>query len=319
MPALLDLASLPIPASTKELFGRIGPLILEVGFGNGSFLLHLAKTHPEWNILGVDLARGSMARAWKRLQKAQVHNVQLHRGNALFVLRNIIAPGQLSHVYINFPDPWSKARHASRRLFQARFFPLLASRLTPGGVLHLTTDDPVYFVQSLDLARTSGLFDVSAARPPKAALDTKYARKWKVAARTVHHAIFRKIAEPENRFPPVIERRNTMHHALLDGTLPELSTFDSFVHPFDSGQVVLLDVMHMVGVDGLIFMARIQESDLVQEVLIQVRPARTGRADQLVSIMPFGQPLATRGTQEAAKAVTAWLVERGLPIVETYY
>ena len=174
-------------------------------------------------------------------------------------------------------------------------------------------------MRSQELAKASGLFTITIVPPPKATLETKYARKWHSVNRTVNHAVFRKTDEPETSFPPDIERLSTMHHALLKGALPLPSRFDSIVHHFDGGQVVVLDVMRMVGADGLVFMVRTQESELMQDVLIQVRPARARHADQLISIMTFGQPLATRGTQEAAKAVTTWLQEHGLSIVETYY
>ena len=319
MPLLLDLAPLTMPAPGEVIFRRPGPLVLEIGFGNGGFLLHMAKSHPEWNILGADPSRGSISRAWKRLHRGQVQNVRLFRGSALFLFRNVIVPRGLSRVYVNFPDPWPKERHSSRRLIQAEFFPLLASRLNPKGRLYFTTDDELYFARSLELAHASGLFEFKRAQPPRAALETKYARKWKAAARSVNHAVFRKVSEPDKLFPPVIERHSNMHHALLNGALPQPSQFTSFVHPFEGGQALVLDVMRMVGVEGLVFMVRTQEPDLTQEVLIQVRPARAAQADQVVSIMTFGQPLATRGTREAAKAVTGWLLERGLSIVETYY
>src|SRR5690606_34327654 len=133
----LDLAQARDPA---RLFGRAGPLVLEVGFGDGTFLAHLAEAYPAWNLLGAEISLASVSRAFRRLRRLGHRPVRLFRGQAEFLLRNIVPPEGLHRLYVNFPDPWPKKRHHERRLLQASFFRLAAARLEPNGAIHFTSD-----------------------------------------------------------------------------------------------------------------------------------------------------------------------------------
>ena len=319
MPLLLNCRNLPFPASGEAIFGRNGPLVLELGFGDGGFLQSMAQKHPDWNLLGADLARVSVTRAWKRLRAAKVTNVRLYGGSGRFLLSNLISPGTLHSMYVNFPDPWPKARHAGRRLFQPEFFPLLASRLAMDRMLHFTTDDGRYFEEAHALALASKLFTITRSAPPELALQTKYARKWKALGRPFHYAVMRKCAENPRPCPPTLLHDTGMYHALLSGSFPKPTAFTSYVHPFTGGKVILLQIMRTDDAQKMVFLARTHEEDLVQDVLIEVRPATAKQADLVVNLTSFGQPLATKGPQEAVKAVTHWLTTRGLSVVKTYF
>ena len=316
---LLDLSRLPFPATNVEIFQRSAPLILEIGFGDGSFLERLAKSHPEWDFLGADVARGSVARAFKRIRRSGLSNVRLYHGSGLFLLRNLLYDESLSRMYVNFPDPWRKNRHAERRLFQPSFFDLLAARFGLDGTLLFTTDHAPYFEQTLALAHDSGHYRVTERTPPPNILQTKYARKWHKAGRNVYHAHIQKETRSAPKFSPDVHKEDGMHHALLNGSVPMLTEFEKWVHHFPSGHVVVLDAMYMIGREGLVFVARSHEPELVQELLIQLRPAERADADLLLSIMNFGKPIATRGTSEAVKAVSHWLTKRGLKLCGSYY
>src|SRR5699024_9634488 len=71
-------------------------------------------------------------------------NVRMIRGDGVDVLQNMIEPESLTGVRVFFPDPWPKARHHKRRLLQPGTFALIASRLVPGGHLHVATDHADY-------------------------------------------------------------------------------------------------------------------------------------------------------------------------------
>jgi len=117
------------------------PVVMEIGFGNGDFLAHLARTHPEWNLVGVEIYLPGVAKAVSRLEAAEaMERVRISQLPAQFVLQEQIGEGQLHGVYINHPDPWPKARHHKRRLIQKDFARLLVSRLEPGGFIRLATD-----------------------------------------------------------------------------------------------------------------------------------------------------------------------------------
>ncbi|WP_245971594.1 tRNA (guanine(46)-N(7))-methyltransferase TrmB, partial [Calidithermus terrae] len=113
---LLRPGTLNFPLSPAEVWGREGELVLEVGHGDGRFTAEIARRHPGWNILGVEVSAASVARALKRMRREGVTSVRLYHGEAAFALRNLVAPRGLSRVYVNFPDPWPKAKHEENRL-----------------------------------------------------------------------------------------------------------------------------------------------------------------------------------------------------------
>lgn len=316
---LLQPDDLGIAMSPDALFDRTAPLVMEVGFGDGWYLAHLAQAHPEWNLLGAEIALGSVTRTFKRLRREGVANARLYRGHARFLVRDVLAPRSLHRIYVNFPDPWPKKRHWERRLLQAPFFRLLSTRLEDGGALLFTTDHAEYFDFALEEAASTELYDITQLPPPPATLQTKYARKWRAQDIPIQHAIFTKQAEDDEPFPPIIETYDTMHHAILTGDLPALDTFNKQVHRFKKGYVILLEAYAAPTDGGWIIVTRIEESDLTQELLVEVRPAKKREEGLFVGIKAFGQPLVTKGTKEAVRAVTEWLQRQGLELVQQFY
>jgi tRNA (guanine-N7-)-methyltransferase len=313
---LLKLADHDIPSTAERLFGRAGPLVLEVGFGDGQFTAWLASEHPAWNVLGAEVSLASVTRAVKRMRREGVRNVLLYRGPARFLVYNLSPPRHLHHVYVNFPDPWPRPRHHKNRLLQADFFRLLASRLTDGGALQLTTDHEEYYRLALSEAAATGCYAVTEAPPPAAALRTKYARKWQAQQRSFYHARFEKTGE-DGSFEPAIEKV-PMQHALLEGDLAGIGPFRKQTIQYPGGHVVLLDAYRALDEDRLVFQALTnEEGDLRQEFLIEARPRDQGGI--LVSMLRFGDPLSTRGGREAVRAVARWLEGQGLRMVEHWY
>ena len=122
------------------LFGRAAPRVVEIGFGNGDALLQSAAADPARDYLGIEVHAPGVGRALAGIARDSLSNVRVVRHDALEVLRDEIAPGALDEVRIWFPDPWHKKRHHKRRIVRAETAALIASRLRPGGVLHLATD-----------------------------------------------------------------------------------------------------------------------------------------------------------------------------------
>jgi tRNA (guanine-N7-)-methyltransferase len=132
---------------TRAWFHREAPLIFEIGCGSGTSTLAMAQDEPDSDVIAVEIYRRGLAQLLSGIDRAQVSNIRLIRGNALDVVQRLIAPGSLIGVRVFFPDPWPKARHHKRRLLQPVTIGLLADRLLPGGVLHAATDHPGYAEQ----------------------------------------------------------------------------------------------------------------------------------------------------------------------------
>ncbi|MFE5287735.1 tRNA (guanosine(46)-N7)-methyltransferase TrmB [Nocardia sp. NPDC056611] len=125
-------------------FGRSAPLIIEIGCGTGTATAAMAQAEPEFNLIGIEVYKPGLAQLVQRVEREGIDNLRLLRGDAVDVLENMIAPESLTGVRVFFPDPWPKARHHKRRLLQPETFALIASRLIPGGVLHVATDHADY-------------------------------------------------------------------------------------------------------------------------------------------------------------------------------
>jgi tRNA (guanine-N7-)-methyltransferase len=128
------------PRDFDPVFGRHAPRVLEIGFGNGEALAWAAAHEPERDFIGIEVHRPGVGRLINALAAQGSSNVRVYRHDAVEVLRDEIAPASLAEVRVWFPDPWPKLRHHKRRLIQPAFASLLASRVVPGGLLHLATD-----------------------------------------------------------------------------------------------------------------------------------------------------------------------------------
>src|SRR4051812_38420472 len=143
----------PAPFDSAAVFGRAAPLVVEIGFGMGDATATIAASMPDVDFLGIEVHEPGVGALLKRIGERGLTNVRIVRHDAVEVMQHMIAPGSLAGVHLFFPDPWHKARHAKRRLMQAPFVRLAASRLAPGGRLHAATDWQPYAEQMLDVLR----------------------------------------------------------------------------------------------------------------------------------------------------------------------
>jgi tRNA (guanine-N7-)-methyltransferase len=121
-------------------FGQPAPVVLEIGFGTGDSLAQQAITHPQYHYIGIEVHRPGVGHLLSLIAKHQLDNIRIYCADAVEVLTHCIPDNSLATVQIFFPDPWPKKRHHKRRLVQTPIVNLIASKLTPGGTLHLATD-----------------------------------------------------------------------------------------------------------------------------------------------------------------------------------
>lgn len=147
-----------------ETFGRRAPRVLEIGFGDGDTLAHLASTQPGTDFIGIEVHRPGLGRLLNRITRDGSTNVRLLCHDAVEVLQHQIGPATLSGVNIFFPDPWPKKRHHKRRLIQAGFLDLLAPRMRAGATLHVATDWMPYAEHIVACLETAPGFAAAAPR-----------------------------------------------------------------------------------------------------------------------------------------------------------
>ncbi len=146
----------------KAVFGRIAPLIVEIGFGNGESLAKMAQQNPDYNYLGIEVHRPGVGHLMMLLEQQQLANVRLFHHDAIEILEQQIPDHSLTGVQLFFPDPWQKRCHHKRRIVKPSFVELLSKKLMLGGYFHAATDWEHYAKEMLSiLSETDKLTNAS--------------------------------------------------------------------------------------------------------------------------------------------------------------
>ena len=145
------------------VFGRHAPRILEIGFGMGETTAGIAQAMPERDFIAIEVHTPGVGSLCKQIAEQGIGNIRIVQHDAVEVLRDMVAPDALAGAHVFFPDPWPKKRHHKRRLVQPDFVALLASRIKPGGYVHLATDWQEYAEQMLAVLSAEPLLENTAA------------------------------------------------------------------------------------------------------------------------------------------------------------
>ena len=120
------------------------PVFIEYCSGNGAWIIEKAIAHPEINWIAVEMRFDRVRKIWSKGKNNGLTNLLVVAGEALTFTRNYVAPQSIAGIYVNFPDPWPKDRHAKHRLISPAFAEELARIILPGGTATYATDDPPY-------------------------------------------------------------------------------------------------------------------------------------------------------------------------------
>ena len=150
-----------LPWDWSAVFGRTAPLHLEIGFARGHFLSALAAQNPESDYVGVEIRRLFCWRLTHLIgaDHAAPRNVRIIWADAKLLCPVVFAPGNLTGIYITFPDPWWKKRHTKRRLVDTPFAREMASLLRVEGRVWVKSDVPAIADEIAQSFHNSGLFD----------------------------------------------------------------------------------------------------------------------------------------------------------------
>ena len=140
----------------EEVFGNNNPLVLELGCGKGEYTVALAQKYPKKNFLGVDI-KG--ARMWVGATKAlqnNMTNVAFLRTRIEFIL-SCFMPGEISEIWITFPDPQPQQSRENKRLTSPRFLHSYRQIMKPEGIIHLKTDSQSLFDYTNEVVKSNNL------------------------------------------------------------------------------------------------------------------------------------------------------------------
>lgn len=132
-----------------SLFERKAPLFIEYCSGNGDWVIERAKNAPHENWIAVEKRFDRVRKIWSKMRNQQVENMLIVCGEALTFSRYYLPAESADGVYVNFPDPWPKHRHAKHRLIQASFIEELVRIIKKEGSAVYATDDSIYRDQML--------------------------------------------------------------------------------------------------------------------------------------------------------------------------
>ncbi|MFN5997741.1 MAG: tRNA (guanine(46)-N(7))-methyltransferase TrmB [Paracoccaceae bacterium] len=170
------------------------PLWLEVGFGGGEHLVHMAAFNPQVTIIGAEPFVNGIAMLLGKVRGADVTNLWLHPGDVRDLF-DVLPDACLQKVFLNYPDPWPKARHHRRRFVTPEYLTALARTMAPGAEFRVATDIPDYVRQTLEEVPPAGFSLVSQTGEGAAWedwLSTRYEQKALREGRDPHYLTFRR-------------------------------------------------------------------------------------------------------------------------------
>ncbi len=292
-----------LPADWTAVFGRSAPLAVEVGFGNGEFLVREALARTEWDFVGFDVTLTCVENAAQRVARAGLGNLRLVKLDGRFGLRELFSEGSVHLVYVNFPCPWPKARHADRRIFRDEFVSTLAAVLVQGGEVQLVTDDDWYARQAKEELESGRLF--SAVGPQLLAdggPDTRYEHKWRLQGRDIWEVRGSCEASPPLRRMA----EGDMPHAVVRRSVAwaEVKRLAGWVETWSGGAFAIREVF--LGVDGNCAVMRTFSTDggFQQQYFLLVALAKQGTVVKLDgATVPFRTPAVKRSVTDVAAAL----------------
>jgi tRNA (guanine-N7-)-methyltransferase len=175
----------------EAVFGRLAPVVLEIGIGSGDALTTVAAADPSVDVIGADVHTPGIASTLASIELLGLTNVRLVHGDALvFVGR--LAPASLAGLRIFFPDPWPKVRHRHRRIVSELNVDRFVSLLRPGGTLHVATDIDDYVDQIVRVCADHPDLDGGVVARPDWRPVTRYETKGRSAGRGSTDVMYRR-------------------------------------------------------------------------------------------------------------------------------
>ena len=181
---LLDLAA---------VFGRVAPLEVDLGCGDGTFLASLAAQFSDRNFLGIERLDGRVRRACAKAARANLPNVRFLKIECSYAVQNLLPPASVEVVHLLFPDPWPKQRHHRRRIVTPDFLASIHRALAADGRLRIVTDQADYFEAITHLLSAAPFAVANEETPGKFPLTT-FEKHFIAAGTPIYRLGLRKIS-----------------------------------------------------------------------------------------------------------------------------
>jgi tRNA (guanine-N7-)-methyltransferase len=305
------------PLNWQRLFERTAPLVVEIGFGTGLFLIQQALRNPDVNVVGIERSWGWVQHLARRLDDAGLAHVRLIHGEAQVALQHLFEPQSVREIFINFPDPWPKKRHYTRRLIQTGLVECLHDRLAIGGQVTIATDHPGYatWIAAILESQTAlqPCFSTTTVHELSDHTPTKYEQKARGAQLPIFYFVWHKpCRSPSPRATG--QGRRVMPHVVLQGrhTLDKTlgtcmpRTWSETQHGVGVS-ITLIRAYREVTADSWLLELLVKEGKLCQQIGVALIPR--AQEQVLLKLSAMGFPRPTWGVQRAVWRVSEMLQE----------
>jgi len=320
---------LPWPPDWRGVFGhdRERELAVEIGYGNGDFLIEEAGRRGDRNHVGIEVSWTSTTHLLARIDKHGLGNVRALLGDARVALGVLFEPESIDRVFLNHPHPWPKARHHGRRIVEPGFLRLLAERMKPSAKLTIVTDHAAYAEWIAEVLEAQDDFvschpgtetDAIPGRTP-----TKYERRALAQGIRIHYFEWRRERAPERASPqPACAGLDTMPNVTLRGRFDAERLLGDppgtlrGTHEGVDVTVRLGPVWRGEAPGSWLVEALVKEDHLRQDFALVVLaergrgPAEGGSGELLVKLSGLGSPHPTWGVRRAVRMLGDWLRRR---------
>jgi tRNA (guanine-N7-)-methyltransferase len=175
---IYQLTSIINRVEVAAMFPAAQPLEVELGSGDGSFLVNYAKLHPDRNYMGVERLLGRLRKLDRKARRAGLTNLRGLRIESAYFLEYLLPRESASALHIYFPDPWPKRKHRKNRLINDRFTGIARQALAPKGIVYLRTDDEDYFNQMVTAFATNPAFGLAETPAELSGVVTDFERNF---------------------------------------------------------------------------------------------------------------------------------------------
>ncbi|MEI4485814.1 tRNA (guanine(46)-N(7))-methyltransferase TrmB [Frigidibacter sp. MR17.14] len=182
-----------LPFDPAAFFGDDRPVWVEVGFGGGEHLVHMAALNPQVGIIGCEPFINGVAMLLGKIRAAGVTNLAVHPGDARDLL-DVLPAGGVAKAFLNYPDPWPKRRHHRRRFVTPEHLLPLHRAMAPGAEFRVATDIPDYMRQTLEEVPEAGFrLTAHSGTAWDDWISTRYEQKALREGRVPDYATFQKV------------------------------------------------------------------------------------------------------------------------------
>ena len=143
----------------SELIHEGRPLEVDLGCGDGTFLMEMAAHFPERDFLGVERLLGRVSKVCRKSSRRGLENLRVLRLESRYTVEWLLPEASVSRIHLLCPDPWPKFKHHRRRLIQQEFLEAVWSALVPGGEFLFMTDHEEYFEWAAEKEAAFGKFE----------------------------------------------------------------------------------------------------------------------------------------------------------------